>query len=170
MADEAKPLITDGPRALGGLLALASGLMLAGAFYFQYVEGLQPCPLCISQRWAHAACLVVGLATAFAGRGSVAPPLLALLTLCFVASMGIAGYHVAVEQGWIESSFCGAGDVVGQTVEELKAALWETAILRCDEVPWSLAGISMAGYNMMISSLLAGVAAWSLRKTGLSRA
>lgn len=146
------------PRLLGALLALASAAMLGGAFYFQHVEGLQPCPLCIAQRWAHAASLGLGLiAWAFA-RDSLAPWLLGAVGLAFVAGAGIAGYHVGVEQHWIESSFCGSSDLLADTVEELKALLWETDIARCDEIPWSLAGISMAGYNLVISGVLAVVA------------
>jgi disulfide bond formation protein DsbB len=158
MADSSITRLLSRPRLLGGLLALASAAMLAGAFYFQHVEGLQPCPLCIAQRWAHAASLALGLIAFAFARDSLAPWLLGAVGLAFVAGAGIAGYHVGVEQHWIESSFCGSSDLLADTVEELKALLWETEIVRCDEIPWSLAGISMAGYNLIISIVLAVVA------------
>tara|TARA_B100000676_G_scaffold187353_1_gene184252 strand:+ start:2436 stop:2948 length:513 start_codon:yes stop_codon:yes gene_type:complete len=143
--------VLDRPRLLGVLLAAVSAAMLVGAFYFQHVEGLRPCPLCIAQRWAHAASLALGLIVAVGARGNATTWLTAALGLAFIAGAGIAGYHVAVEQHWIENPFCGANDLVGETVEELKALLWEQEIVRCDEVHWSLLGISMAGYNLIIS-------------------
>ena len=132
--------------------------MLGGAFYFQHVEGLQPCPLCVAQRWAHGASLVLGLMAFAAGRGRLAVWLLAATGLAFLAGAGIAGYHVGVEQHWIDSAFCGSPDLLADTVEELKALLWETEVVRCDEIPWSLLGISMAGYNFIISLALAVLA------------
>jgi disulfide bond formation protein DsbB len=158
MADQTLARLLSRPRLLGALLALASAAMLGGAFYFQHVEGLQPCPLCVAQRWAHAASLGLGLIVFAFARDCLAPWLLGAVGLVFLAGAGIAGYHVGVEQHWIESSFCGSSDLLADTVEELKALLWETEIVRCDEVAWSLAGISMAGYNLIISIALAVVA------------
>ncbi len=150
------------PRLVGLVLAGASAAMLLGAFYFQEIEGLQPCPLCLAQRWAHAASLAIGLllALGIGGKG-FARPWLAALTLAFLAGAGIAAYHVGVEQHWIESAFCGVSEGA-DTIEALKAELWETDVVRCDEVPWSLAGISMAGYNLLISVVLAAVALWAM--------
>lgn len=152
------------PRRVGLLLACASAAMLGGAFWFQFVEGLEPCPLCMAQRWAHAASLGLGLLTALIATRGTAPVLLGLLGLAFLSGAGIAGYHVGVEQHWFESAFCGSGDVVAQTVEDLKAMLWETEVARCDEIAWSLAGISMAGYNLIVSAVLAVVAFVAARR------
>jgi disulfide bond formation protein DsbB len=150
------------PRLVGLALAVVSAAMLLGAFYFQYVEDLQPCPLCIAQRWAHAGSLVVGLLLA-AGIGGrrFRRPWLAALTLAFLTGAGIAAYHVGVEQQLFESAFCGAGDAA-DTIEALKAELMATDVARCDEIPWSLAGISMAGYNALISLAMAAVALCAL--------
>jgi len=146
------------PRLIGLLLAAASAAMLLGAFYFQYVEDLQPCPLCIGQRWAHAASLVIGLVLALGlGGPRLWRPWLAALTLAFLAGAGIAAYHVGVEQKLIESAFCGASESA-DTIEALKAELMATDVARCDEIPWSLFGISMAGYNVIISLVLAAIA------------
>ena len=146
------------------LLAGASGLMLAGAFYFQHVEGLQPCVLCVWQRWAHGASLALGLVTLAAARGGPATWLPILPGLAFLAGAGIAGYHVAVEWRWIESSVCGIAGASAQTVEELKKLLLETDPAGCDEIPWSFAGVSMAGYNFLVSTALAAVAFACARK------
>jgi disulfide bond formation protein DsbB len=152
----------DRPRLVGLVLAAASGAMLLGAFYFQYVEGLQPCPLCVAQRWAHAVALVIGLGLALGlGGRRLYRPWLAALTLAFLGSAAIAAYHVGVEQHVIDSAFCGVSDGA-DTIEALKAELMATDVARCDEIPWSLLGISMAGYNVLVSLVLAAVALWAL--------
>ena len=152
------------PRLLGAALAAASAAMLAAAFYFQHVEGLAPCPLCVAQRWAHGASLALGAAAAAGARGRLAAPLLACLGLAFAAGAGVAGYHVGVERHWFASPTCSAA-VSGDTVEALRALLWETDAARCDEIPWSLAGVSMAGYNLLVSAALAAAAFVGLRRT-----
>ncbi len=165
MAEQSSSSLLARPRLLGGFLALASASTLGAAFYFQHVEGLQPCPLCVAQRWAHTASLVLGLMALAAGSSRLAAWLLAATGLAFLAGACIAGYHVGVEQHWVESSFCDSPDMLADTVEELKALLWETEIALCDEIPWSLLGISMAGYNLIISLGLALVALAGARKT-----
>jgi disulfide bond formation protein DsbB len=150
------------PRLVGLVLAAASAAMLVAAFYFQYVEDLQPCPLCIAQRWAHAASLAIGLMLALGiGGPRWWRPWLAVLMLAFLAGAGIAAYHVGVEQQVIDSAFCGTSGGA-DTIEDLKAELMETDVARCDEIPWSLFGISMAGYNVIVSLLLAALALWAL--------
>ena len=155
-------LLVDRPRQVGLVLSAASAAMLLGAFYFQEIEGLQPCPLCIAQRWAHAVSLAIGLllALGIGGRG-FARPWLAALTLAFLAGAGIAAYHVGVEQQLFDSAFCGVS-AGADSIEALKAELLATEVARCDEIPWSLAGISMAGYNLLISLALAAMALWAL--------
>jgi disulfide bond formation protein DsbB len=146
------------PRLIGLLLAAASAALLLGALYFQYVEGLRPCPLCIAQRWAHGASLAIGLLLALGvGGPRSARAWLGALGLAFLAGAGTATYHVGVEQKVIESAFCGVTGG-GDTIEALKAELMATDVARCDEIPWSLLGISMAGYNYLISLVLAAVA------------
>ena len=76
---------------------------------------------------------------------------------------GIAGYHVGVEQGW----WTGTAECTGpageaKTLEELKAQIMATPVTRCDEVAFSLFGISMAGYNLLFCLVLAGFAARTL--------
>jgi disulfide bond formation protein DsbB len=72
------------------------------------------------------------------------------------ASAGIAGFHVGVEQHWWEGlEACGAGGVdAGANFDDLKAAILAAPLVRCDEVPWSLFGISLAGYNFLASAAL----------------
>ncbi|MFW5678142.1 MAG: disulfide bond formation protein B [Rhodosalinus sp.] len=142
-----------------GLILIAAGgsaAMLAMAFAFQHLGGLAPCALCLWQRWPHAAAVVIGaLGLALPG---------AALPLCGAvaagASGGIGGYHLGVEQGWWEGpATCSGGSEVGElSVEELTAQIMAAPVVRCDEVAWSLAGLSMAGWNAVLS--LALMAIW----------
>ncbi len=158
------PLTAARVRQIALLLALASAAMLAAAFWFQFYRGLDPCPLCVAQRWAHVASLALALIAALFATSRSGPFLLGLIGLAFLVGAGIAGYHVGVEQHWFESAFCGSGDAVAQTVEDLKALLMDTEVARCDEIAWSLLGISMAGYNLIVSAGLAAIAFAAARR------
>lgn len=142
-------------------LLAASVAILGAAFAFQWLGGLQPCVLCIWQRYPYA--VVVGLAGLGAGlaRAGAARPILALLLVACAAALlvnaGIAAFHVGVEQRWWEGTPGCVGQTAGAaTVEELRRRLLEAPVVRCDEVAWSLFGISMAGYNFLLSLALAG--------------
>ncbi len=146
------------PRAAGGLILAASVAALAGAFFAQYVAGLEPCPLCLYQRYPYAATiLLAGLTVATAGRGRWPALFLALAGLVLAGESGLAFYHVGVEQGWFEglAACTGAAGETPATIEELRAQLLAAPPPRCDEVPWSLFGISMAGYNVIYAAVLA---------------
>ncbi len=138
------------------LFAVSAAVLLT-AYMFEHVGGLVPCELCWYQRYAYFAALAVALAAlVFYRRGGVTPPLLASAGLVFLVGSGIAGYQVGVELSWFESS-C-ATPITGNTIEELRASLLAAPVVRCDEVAWSMWGISMAGWNGLLSLAL-GVAA-----------
>lgn len=146
------------PRLLAALLGLGSALSLAAAFWFQHVEGLEPCPLCVYQRWAHGVSLAVAMASVIFISPRLAAAMLAGLAATFLAGTAIAVWHVMVEWHWLTVSACSAAPVSAATIEELESALLATNVVRCDEVPWSLGGISMAGWNAIVSFILAGTA------------
>ena len=134
------------------LAVLGSAGLLAGAFFFQYGMKLPPCPLCIWQRWPHAA--AIGLGVLALALPTAAPLLVALAALALLIGAGIAGYHVGVEQGWWESATCGTPDVTNLSPQELLRQLQDAPLVACDEVVWSLGGISMAGWNGLASLAL----------------
>lgn len=137
------------------IAALGSAALLAGAFAFQYVGGLAPCTLCLWQRWPHAAAVLIGgVALATGWRGLAWLGLMAALT-----TAGIGLFHVGVEQQWWEGlASCSGGSIAGISTEDLlNPAADVAAPVRCDEVPWALFGISMAGWNMVLSLGLAGL-------------
>ncbi len=151
-------------------LVLLAGLgVLVGALGAEHIGGIQPCALCLYQRMPYYAVIAIGLIGLVLARQNWARPAqLGLSALAFLAGAGIAGFHVGVEQHWWAGlASCGGGDQINtaQTVEELRKALTAAPVVRCDEIPWSLFGISLAGFNLIISLGLAGFSLWALMST-----
>jgi len=147
------------PRFAPAIVLAASIMMLGGALLFQYVGGLQPCILCIYQRIPYAIAIALSLtALALAGRPEGVKLSQMLVYACaalFIAGMIVAAFHVGVEQHWWHGlPECGKTGTP-QTLEELRAMLESQPVVPCDVVTWSLFGISMAGYNVIVSALLA---------------
>lgn len=141
------------------LLALAAPvLLLGGALLFQFVGGLYPCEMCVWQRWPHAAAFVLALA-AFATRGALARVLVVSAGVAILVSGAVALFHAGVEYGWWQGitgcSTMGGG--AGRSDADILADIMAAPIIRCDVAPWSLFGISLAGYNAILSGL-SGVA------------
>jgi len=143
-------------RNAAGIAVLAAAGLLIAVFAMQYIGGLAPCSLCLSQRWPHGAALALGL-IAFVPIIS-APArrlLLSLIALSFAITAGIGAYHAGVEYGWFAGPTACSGTISGNTVEELKRQLMAQPVIRCDEIAWSLFGVSLAGYNFLASTALA---------------
>lgn len=144
-------------RTTAFLLLVASVAILATALGFQYLAGLQPCPLCIWQRWPYVATALIAAAAL------VLPPpgrraALALCGLVFLVGAGIAAFHAGVEQGWWEGLAACSGTLpAGASVAEVRDALMNQPVVRCDEIPWSLFGLSMAAWNLLLSLGLAAL-------------
>ncbi len=150
-------MITD-TRAFTLLLAAGGSLaILAGAFAFQYLGGLAPCQLCLWQRWPHAAAIVIGLLALLVSRGTPGRILPLLGALAALATAAIGVFHVGVEQKWWEGlASCTAGSISGISAADLlNPDVSVGAVVRCDEIAWQMLGISMAGWNVILSSLLA---------------
>lgn len=139
---ETKPITAAHWIALG-----VPALLLAGAYVSQYGFGLFPCEMCWWQRYPHFA------AIGFALLGFVAAPRrwwLALAALAILVSGLIGGFHAGVEYGWWEGmTACSTVDLGdGDPLE----AIMKAPLIRCDQAPWTLMGISLAGFNLLISS------------------
>ncbi len=144
------------PNTAPMLLALASITALAAAFISQYGFDLQPCVLCIYQRWPYAIVIALCLLVVVPGLRQRTPWLLALCALALAVNAGIAAYHVGVEQHWwAGSEACVGAGGTPQTLDALRAQIMNTPVIRCDEVAFSLFGVSMAGYNVLFSLALA---------------
>ena len=144
------------------LAAAGSAGLLLGALAFQYIGGLAPCVLCIWQRWPHLAALI--LAAAFLWRGGSVWAVLA--GLAALSSAGIGVFHVGVEQGWWQGlAQCSVNTLANvSTADLLNTDITVGAPAACDKVAWSMFGISMAGYNVISSTLIAGLWAMVARR------
>ncbi len=142
------------PRLLVSLLGLASAACLGAAFWFQYMAGLEPCPLCIDQRWAHGASIAMAAVSVVVMTPARAPIMLAALAVAFMAGTAVAAWHVMVEWHWVASPGCSTPEFGDMSIDSFLSI----DAVRCDEVAWSLAGVSMAGWNALVSFMLAAVA------------
>lgn len=157
------------PRRSMSLLVLFGSLaVIVGALLFQYVGGLQPCELCLLERWPYYAAIpLLLIALARGARGALAVILIALVALLFIASSGLAFYHVGVERHWFAGpTACTGLGAPAHTVAALKAQLMAQQPVRCDEVQWSLVGISLAGWNLLASVILAVLSLIAVRARG----
>ena len=146
-------------RTLVFLAAGGSAALLAGAFAFQAL-GYAPCKLCIWQRYPHAVAIALGAIAFFVPL----PALIALGALAALATAGVGGFHVGVEQGWWEGpSSCTSSAIGGVDPNALFDQIMNAPLVRCDDIAWQFAGLSMAGWNMVISLVLAGLWIAALR-------
>ena len=158
--------------ALSASLAilLIAAATLAGAWFFQLVLGIVPCPLCLEQRYAYYFAVPFAALVAFAAaRGVPRGVVLAGLAILALAALGnavLGGYHAGVEWGfWKGPTDCsGTGFNVGNA-RNLLESLDKVKVVRCDEVQFRFLGISLAGYNVLISLLMAAVALWGMART-----
>jgi disulfide bond formation protein DsbB len=133
-------------------ILVASVLTLGAALVSQYGFGLEPCVLCILQRWPYVATIVIGLlASAVARRGKAQAALVLLAGLVFLAGAGIAFFHVGVEQHWWVGTAECTGPAGGDSVDALRQQLIGRKIVRCDEIAFSFLGLSMAAWNVLAS-------------------
>lgn len=153
------------PARAATLVLVGALAPLAVALAAQYWGGLYPCVLCLYQRWALVAAGLLAVPAIFLETKPKAARLfLALAGLAALVGAGIAVFHVGVEQNWWQgSAACTTQLEAGMTAAEFKAAIMAAPIVRCDEVTWSLFGISMAGYNVLYSGALAAFALWQAR-------
>ncbi len=147
---------TDRFRRARALALLLPSLLIGGALLSQYVGGLYPCEMCHWQRWPHYSAIALA-ALAFLPLHRRAQGGLVLLAAIAIALSGAIGvFHAGVEYGWWEGitqcSILDSGSS-GDTLAQIMA----TPLIRCDQVQWSLFGISLAGYNALFS--LAGASA-----------
>jgi len=143
--------------------ALASAALLAGAHAFETFGHYAPCELCLKQREVHWLALwvgAIGYGVSF-WRPNLARPACLLLGLVFVGSTIVATYHAGVEwKWWPGPAACTGGGHVGKITAADMAKLLSNDvghIVQCDEAAWRMFGISMAGYNAVISAVLAAL-------------
>lgn len=152
--------ITD-PRVAAGLILALAAATIGGALVFEHGYGLAPCKLCLLQRDPYYVAMPIALAALVLPRGRRgARAALAVLGLVFLVSAGLGVYHAGVEWGfWPGPSDCGGGAAApAGTMGDFMKSLETARVVSCTEAAWRFLGLSLAGWNGVISIALAGLA------------
>lgn len=158
----------DPPLTAAGIVAVVGALTLGAVYYFQYVMLLAPCPLCLEQRYAfYVSVPLAALLWLGASYGASRKVLMLGLVViaCFMLwNAGLATFHAGVEWKWWQgpTDCSGPIDKFG-SVTNMMNQLQRISLVRCDEAAWRFLGISMAGYDAVVSLGLAVVAAWGAK-------
>ena len=159
----AQPFWRSNVAAVAALaIALVGAVTIAGAWFFELVAKLKPCPLCLEQRVPYYIAIPLALIVAVAAwrrapRGIVVGGFVAL-ALVMLWGTYLGAFHAGIEWGWWAGpQECSGAAPLGSATDFLKR-LETINITRCDEAAWRFRGISLAGYNTLISLALAAVA------------
>ena len=149
-------------NTLIGLAAGGSLALMLGALGFQHLGDLAPCKMCIWQRYPHVIAVVIGV-LAIAIRG----PLMPMLGMLAALTTSLFGaFHAGVEQGWWEGpTTCSSASGAGLSEDEFFNSIINAQVIRCDEIPWQMMGLSLAGWNAVISLGLALLWYLALRRS-----
>lgn len=132
---------------------LGSVALLGGAFVFQAL-GYAPCKMCYWQRYPHAGAILIGVVALALGRRWLAW----LGALAALTTSGIGVFHSGVERDlWEGPSSCTGGSTAGLSTDDLMDQIMSAPLVRCDEIPWEMFGVTMANLNAVISLGLAVV-------------
>lgn len=134
------------------LALLTPVLLLGGAYASQYLGGLHPCEMCWWQRYPHMVAIPLALiAYAARGRACISGLFVGLAGIAIGISGGIGLFHAGVEYGWWQGLTACSTTPTGGSSGDILNQIMATPITRCDVAPWSLMGISLAGYNGLLS-------------------
>jgi len=158
------------------IIALGGMATVVGAWFFQYGLGLKPCPLCLEQRYPYyfaipLAVLVI-LGDTFGSKRKVLLAALVAIAAGMLWNAALGTYHAGVEwKLWAGPQDCsGPLESLGNATDMLERLGQNSNVVRCDEAAWRFLGISLAGYNVLISLALAAVAAWGVAASRRHRA
>jgi disulfide bond formation protein DsbB len=152
------------------VVAVIAAATLAGAWFFQLVLDIRPCPLCLEQRYAYYLAVPLGALIAVAAAKDLPRAILyaglAILAAAALGNAWLGAYHAGVEWGFWKGPTDCTGPVgnlgsAGNLLERLDSV----KVIRCDEVQWRFLGLSLAGYNFLISLLMAAVAVWGIARS-----
>ena len=166
---------TEPIAAAAAVIAVIGAAALAGAWIFQLGFGLPPCPLCLEQRVAYyvaiplAAMVMLGVSVG-ASRKVLLLALLAI-AVAMVWNAGLGVYHAGIEWHWWQGPQDCSGTIAdfgpaGGLLDRIQSQ----RVVRCDEAAWRFLGLSLAGYNALISLALAAIALWGAAAAYRSKA
>jgi disulfide bond formation protein DsbB len=156
------------PAAAAALVVFVLGAAtIAGAWFFEFVLKLPPCPLCLEERIPYHVVIPLSLLVAIAALVRAPPKLVMVGFVAIMAAMlcsaVLGAYHAGVEwQFWAGPTDCSGPltdlNAGGSIINQLKSI----HVVRCDEAAWRLFGLSLAGYNVLISLLLTAIAGYGV--------
>ncbi|MGB0670460.1 MAG: disulfide bond formation protein B [Rhodospirillales bacterium] len=162
-------LLTNPDRLLGPFLLAVGVGSLAFALIAQYIFGLEPCLLCLVQRVPYAAVALIGGFLMVRKPGNLGLARAAWIAVAIFAAGGlVAVYHTGVEQAWWASAVCGGPAPADMSFDAMMAGATQKAAKSCDQVDWTLFGLSMATYNIFVSFALAAVTGLVAHRLGKS--
>ncbi len=147
---------------------LLPAALLAGAWGSQLIGGLYPCEMCHWQRWPHYGAVAVA-ALAFVTGGPAVKRTLVAGAAALIAVSGLIGvFHAGVEYHWWQGiTACSRTvETAGMTTDDMLKSILAAPVVRCDAAQWTLGGVSLAGFNALISLGGAGVIGWLLGRRG----
>lgn len=136
-------------RTAAWLAFLLPAALLGGALISQYGFGLYPCEMCMWQRWPHLAAIILAAVALMVRAKNIAIALVIAATMAILISGLIGGFHAGVEYDWWEGlTSCSTNLPAGG---DLLDSIMNAPLVRCDVAPWTLFGISLAGFNFLLS-------------------
>jgi len=160
-------LITARPVLSAALAIAAIGtITILGAWFSQYGLGLNPCPLCLEQRYAYYFAVPLALMLALGDHAGASRKVIIAGFVAIAAGMlwnaGLGGYHSGVEWKWWAGPQECTGTLGDLGSGNLADRIRSITVVRCDEAAWRFLGLSLAGYNALISAGLAAIAVWAV--------
>ena len=153
----------------GALALLLAAGAIAVALGYQHLGGLEPCELCLKQRYAYYAgvpLLFLALVSLSAGQTRIAALLFGLVALGFLGNAGLGVYHAGVEwKLWEGPSTCSGAQQITTNAGSMLDALKQTNVVRCDQAAWRFIGLSFAGWNVLASLFIAFLGARATSET-----
>jgi disulfide bond formation protein DsbB len=167
--DRLQKILRDEPIAAAAILvALGAMATILGAWFFEYVLGYAPCPLCLDQRIPYYVTIPLAVTVAAGALAGWPRQLLVgglvVIAIAMLVSAGLGIYHSGVEWKWWEGPASCGGELGQLSSGNLLESVQTARIVRCDEAAWRFLGLSLAGWNVLISLVLVGVAVAGVRK------
>jgi len=155
-------------------VAIGGAATILGAWFFQYVLGYMPCPLCLEQRYAYYFGIPLAVLVVLGSSVGASRKVLLLALFAIAAGMiwntGLSAFHAGVEWKWWPGPRDCSGPLDSLGAGNLLRDLQSINVARCDDAAWRFLGISLAGYDVLISAALAAIAGWGVvagrRQTG----
>lgn len=142
----------------GGIALILAIAVILGALAFEHIGGYIPCPLCLQQRWAYYAgipALFAALVALSAERSRIAGAVFLLVATAFALNAALGVYQSGAEwKFWPGPDTCAGSQAISGAAGSLLKDLQNTHPIRCDEAAWRMFGLSFAGWNVVVSTVI----------------